>query len=450
MKPTRKIIWSEGMFLVPQHFQQWDHYHESHLNFRVQSLRSFPWGLLAMEIDKDALANDRFALLKCSGVMPDGLTFLMPETDKLPESRNIAEFFLPSMNNLDVFLAIPVEQQNRLNVVLDGDQDAEQARYRRDFIPVLDETSAQNEKQIGVARKQFRIVFSGETLDELHVIKIGQLVRSASGQMALEENFIPACLRIAASDALKRMLRQLLEMLTAKQRSLSEQRRQQRSGAVEFGASEISSFWFLHTVNSFLPIISHYHHLLSIHPEELFMTFSQLAGELITFSPEGSPGELPAYQHEDLTRTFGLLYERLSSFLETVLPTRCVPIPLEQTEPSLFVGRILDDRLLEGAQFYLGVAADIPEAQILSNAPYQIKLGSKDKINLIVSSGMPGLALYHAPRPPSEIRIHMGFHYFRVETQGDYWELIRQAKNIAVYVPSDFVSVKLELMAIKE
>jgi len=63
---------------------------------------------------------------------------------------------------------------------------------------------------------------------------------------------------------------------------------------------------------------------------------------------------------------------------------------------------------------------------------------------------MPGLGLYHTPRPPEDIRMQMGYHYFRIETQGDYWEVIRQAKNLAVYVPSDFTEVKLELIAIKE
>jgi type VI secretion system protein ImpJ len=449
MKPFRKIVWNEGMFMIPQHFQQWDHYHESELNFRLQSVRNFPWGLLDIQIDKDALTNDRFSLLSCTGVMPDGLTFNMPETDGLPPSRNIQEFFPPSMDMLDVYLVIPVEQQNRLNVVLDEGRSGNHARYAREFVGVLDESTGQNEKQIGISRKMFRIAFSGEPLDELTVIKIAELSRASSGQISLQEKFIPACLRFGASETLVRMVRQLLEMLTAKSRSLSDQRRQQRSGTVEFGAADVSGYWFLHTVNSFIPPVSHYHHLSAAHPEELFLTLSQLAGELITFAPEGSPTELPLYQHENLTQTFNLLYERLAAFLETVLPTKCVPIPLEQTEPTLFVGRILDDSLLEGAEFYLGVAAEIPEASILSKTPYQIKVGSMDKIHLIVNSGMPGLSLSHTPRPPSEIRMHMGFHYFRMETRGDYWELIRQAKNVAIYVPSDFAEVKLELMAIK-
>ncbi len=454
MKSCRKVIWNEGMFMIPQHFQQWDHYNESILNFRIQSLKQQCWGLLGIDIDKDALANDRFVLTGCSGVMPDGLVFDMPETDNLPESRNIKDFFLPSTENMDVYLAIPVERHGRMNYDLNEQQSpassSGQTRYRRQFVNVFDETTGGNEKQIGIARKQFRIMFSSESLDELSVIKIAELVRASSGNVALKEEFVPACLRIGASDALMRTVRQLLEMLTAKSRSLSGERRRQRSGAVEFGSSDISNFWFLHTVNSFIPLISHYHRTASVHPEEFFLTLSQLAGELITFSPEGHPGELPPYQHANLDQTFGLLLERLRGALEIVLSSKSVSIALEQTEQSLFVARIADERLLDNAQFYLAVSAGISEADIISRVPYQIKIGSLDKINILVSAGMPGLALYHSPRPPEDIRMQMGYHYFRIETQGDYWDVIRQAKNLAVYVPSDFTEVKLDLIAIKE
>ncbi len=451
MKSSRKVIWNEGMFMIPQHFQQTDHYNESILNFRIQSLNQQYWGLLGMEIDKDALANDRFALISSSGVMPDGLVFDMPETDNLPESRNIKDFFLPSIESMDVYLTIAVERQGRINYDLDGKQSSSgQARYRREFVNVSDETTGGNEKQIGIARKQFRIMFSSESLDELSVIKIAELVRSSSGEVAIREDFVPACLRIGASDVLVRIVRQLLEMLAAKSRSLSDERRRQRSGAVEFGTSDVSNFWFLHTVNSFIPLISHYHRTASVHPEGLFLALSQLAGQLITFSPEGHPGELPPYQHGNLGQTFVSLLERLRGALEIVLSSKSVSIPLERTEQSLFVARIADERLLENAQFYLAVSAGISEADIISRVPYQIKIGSLDKINILVSAGMPGLGLYHTPRPPEDIRMQMGYHYFRIETQGDYWEVIRQAKNLAVYVPSDFTEVKLELIAIKE
>ena len=35
MKPLQRIVWSEGMLMSPQHFQQQDAYHEGLLHERV-------------------------------------------------------------------------------------------------------------------------------------------------------------------------------------------------------------------------------------------------------------------------------------------------------------------------------------------------------------------------------------------------------------------------------
>ena len=41
---TNKVIWSEGMFLQPQHFQQLDRYHEKLIENRTRPLAGFFWG----------------------------------------------------------------------------------------------------------------------------------------------------------------------------------------------------------------------------------------------------------------------------------------------------------------------------------------------------------------------------------------------------------------------
>ena len=52
-----KILWSEGMFLSPHHFQQWEEYQEQILQYRLKSLVSFSWGLTELEINREGLAN---------------------------------------------------------------------------------------------------------------------------------------------------------------------------------------------------------------------------------------------------------------------------------------------------------------------------------------------------------------------------------------------------------
>ena len=67
-----KIVWSEGMFLRTQHFQQQDRYVERLLRGRTENLRPHPWGLSKQAIDRSLLTTGRFALAEASGVFPDG------------------------------------------------------------------------------------------------------------------------------------------------------------------------------------------------------------------------------------------------------------------------------------------------------------------------------------------------------------------------------------------
>ena len=46
MKVSQRVIWSEGMFMSPQHLQQLDRYHEAHVGARVGALFPYDWGLV--------------------------------------------------------------------------------------------------------------------------------------------------------------------------------------------------------------------------------------------------------------------------------------------------------------------------------------------------------------------------------------------------------------------
>ena len=109
---------------------------------------------------------------------------------------------------------------------------------------------------------------------------------------------------------------------------------------------------------------------------------------LFTFAAEGHPKETPLYAHEDLSGTFTGIEELLRRLLETVIPTRCTPIPLERTRDSLYTGRVPDERMLELAQFYLAVMANVPEDKVVKEVPLKAKVSSLDRVELMVESGL--------------------------------------------------------------
>jgi type VI secretion system protein ImpJ len=446
MSRAKNVVWTEGLFLTPQLFQQADRYRDNLLHFRLKPLTPFFWGLSELEIDREGLPNGTFTLPRCSGVLPDGLAVQVPDQDNAPEARSVKPFFAPSAEKLDVYLAVPVNHADSLNFRLDNEATGRAVRYQMEMVRVTDETIEGNECEIPVANKHFQILFGGESLEDKTWVKIAELGRTATGEITLKESYIPPALSLTASGTLMGILHRILEMLAAKSSALSQQRRH----IAEFGASDIANFWLLHTVNSYVPILSHFYLASNHHPEQLYLVLVQLAGELSTFALDADPRELPRYDHDDLARTFGELEVRIRFLLDTVIPTRYVIIPLEKTPQLWYVGRINDDRLLKTAQFYLAANAQIPANRLISDVPAKSKISSPDEINALIGRAMPGIELTHEPVPPTTIPVKPGFKYYHLHTSGRFWDTISKARSLALYLPDEFPELKVELVAVRE
>src|SRR5258708_4098183 len=62
MSWDNKVVWSEGMFLRPQHFQQQDRYVEKLVRSRIAELAPHPWGISQLEINRELLTIGKFGL----------------------------------------------------------------------------------------------------------------------------------------------------------------------------------------------------------------------------------------------------------------------------------------------------------------------------------------------------------------------------------------------------
>src|SRR5689334_5334035 len=99
-----KVIWSEGMFLQPQHFQQHERYLEKLIETRTRPSRSHGWGFLSLQFDEAALAMGKVALATASGIFPDGTPFDFPSTHAAPAPLNIPA----NARDQLVLLAVPM------------------------------------------------------------------------------------------------------------------------------------------------------------------------------------------------------------------------------------------------------------------------------------------------------------------------------------------------------
>ena len=449
MSKYRKIVWNEGMLLTPHHFQQWDNYFEDQLNSRVNSTRQYSYGVLDLQVNNEAIANGNFQLTNCYAVMPDGLIVNVPDAETVPDLRPVGDHFHPEQERLGVHLAIPAKKMGEANFQANGAKANPNLRFLQEGALVKDETSGTNEQPLAYAKSNFRLIFDDEVRDGFTSLKIAELQRTPTGQLKIADDYIPPTLKINSSIWLSNMLRQIVEILITKSGSLSEQRRQSRASLADFTTSEVAVFWLLNTVNSSIPTLAHFFRSPLVHPERLYLEMAQLVGKLMTFSTDYNPKDIVKYDHDDLYFTFSNLSAVLKELLETVIPSRCVPIILEKTRETLYVGRIEDERLLKEAGFYLAVKSQMPEAKLIEGVPRVVKIASRDAIDQVIGAALPGVVLTHSNPPPAPIPARVGFKYFMLDTIGPYWNGIRGSKVIAVHVPDEIPDEKLEMYAVK-
>lgn len=434
------------MLLTPQHFQQWDRHHEGVVAERFRVHEPFAWGITELDIDHDGLANGRLTVLKCSAVMPDGLVVDLPDQDAAPATRAFTDLFPASLDRLDVFLGIPIERPDGVTCQLGKESGARPARFLAEHIEVVDTSTGDNPREVLVTKKSLRIFFSGEETADMVSVKIGELVRTPTGAVGLRETYVPPSLWVSASPYLLRLLRGLIELLVAKKNAFSDAQR----GPLELVGADLGKFALVTAVSTHLPVLVHLSQVERMHPESLYVAVLRLAGQLLMLSPPNEGAELPPYQHENLALTFEGLDKRIRSIIEGVTPTRYVAIPLESSGDNVWVGRVPESRLFAASQFFLMVAGDLSEDQVRTLVPQQVKIGSPSKLREIVAAAMPGVRLYHTPRPPATLPMKVGTQYFRLDDRGVFWDDIKKSQVVALHIPESLQTVKIQLVAAKE
>ncbi|MBD3347370.1 MAG: type VI secretion system baseplate subunit TssK [Chitinivibrionales bacterium] len=445
-----KVIWKEGMYLQPQHFQQAERHIFDQSNTRLQLYFSHYYGLTEIAIDKDALANNLFTLTRCSGVLPDGTSFDMPKKMHLSAPRSFSEHFSHELQSLDVFLALPVAIEGKDNVGLVGGETQATVRYRSKAHAITDEVFGGQKKEIDLGDYNFVTLFGDESQDNYSVIPIGKLVRNPEGRIVLKDKYIPPLLHISGSSYLMELIRGLLELLLAKISSLSQGRRQIEGGFAEFGSKEETAFRLLQTLNTFTPLLNHSHMAPRIHPYDLFALLTQFAGALCTFSSQVAINNLPRYDHQNLTATFERFAEIMRAVLGADISAGSVPFPIQQIKPSTYVAQGPDPKLLSTAKFYFGFSANAPEKELIVNVLQTIKISSPDKLDILISSAMPGVQLMHTSHLPEKLPTKPGFLYFTFDQQSELWHQIRAVGAIGFYFPHTFTDLQMEIVALKQ
>jgi type VI secretion system protein ImpJ len=459
MKPPQRVVWSEGLLVSPQHFQQQDLYHERMLDERIAALSPYRWGVVSVELDAGALGTDQLRVTKFVGILPDGFFVACEAGDpENPPARPIGAHFPPTQKALEVFLGLAKERDGIPSIAsesIDGGATgpattkAARARFRAASRPVADLTGNASDLDMAFALRNTVVLFGNEAREDHDAIKIAEVVRDGSGALIVNEAYIPPSLRIDASPFLMAGVRRLLALMVSKQRLLAGDRRQRDGASIEFNPGDVTRFLQLSTINTAVPLLTYAASNGEIPPIQLFLLLIQVAGQLATFSSDADPSKLPIFTHTDLRTTFEELIAQVTWLLRTTVREQYLTVPLEVAQ-GMHVGKLDDDRLLSAPQYVLAVRSGLPEEQLSQRLPGLCKIASKSQLPQILRAASPGVPIQVTHRPPAEVAVRAGVTYFTLSLQNDHWKQITTERTIAIYLPPPFdpTQVKVELLAI--
>jgi type VI secretion system protein ImpJ len=446
MSITSKILWGEGLFLRPQHFQQQDQYHEHRLHQSLRAIHPYAWGVRQLQLDREALSNNTLRLLELSLIFQDGEIYHAPGGDDLPEMLDLTQ--LPqSQQSVTFYAALPSFKAFGGNFAPAG-QSGNAARFSPTNLDTPDLFTQAAGAELTYLKKTVRLVSEFEPRDSYVSFPLLRLRRTSTGGFELDPAFVPPSTSVASAPILFLQLRRLIDALQAKASALQGHHREPSKNVVEFRSGDMSSFWLLHTANSAYASLSHYFHHPALHPERLYEQLLGLAGSLMTFSKGHTLADLPTYQHDAPGPAFAKLHAIIRDLLDTVISAKYFAIALSEVKPSYHHGQLDSGKIDDKTAFYLAVAADMPALELVDIVPLRFKVGAPDDVDKFVLSAMPGVRLQHAPQVPAALPVRPDTFYFTLESKGQMYERMLQAQSISIYVPAGIRELRLELVAV--
>ncbi|OSM54152.1 type VI secretion protein [Aeromonas salmonicida subsp. salmonicida] len=442
MSSRNRVIWREGLFIKPQHFQQQQRHSEYALHARLSALSDYFYGLQSLAINEDYLGFGRIALVGATGILPDGTVFNIPNDDVLPAPLEITG---ASVANQKVYLALPLSV-NGVNEVNQGGQVATRLQAHRHDVRDL-HSEGGDVVSLEVGRVSLRLMLEREDRSAYASLAIARILdKRPDGGLVLDPNFMPCSISVSAIPTLKRFLGESAGLVAERARSLS----QRIAAPGQQGVADVAEFMMLQLLNRAQPQLSHLARLGTLHPERLHEALVQICGELMTFTDESRlPPEFPAYRHDDQQVSFEPVMLALRQALSTVLSPRAVSIQLRKHQYGVMVAMVNESELMQSADFVLAVRARMPQEQLRKQLLQQTKVASSDKIRELISLQLPGIPLLPLPVAPRQLPYHAGYSYFQLDRQSPAWQMLAVSNTLAFHIAGDFPELDMQLWAIR-
>ncbi|UJF17212.1 type VI secretion system baseplate subunit TssK [Vibrio sp. SS-MA-C1-2] len=440
MKSQNRVVWGEGMFISPQHFQQQDRYLTQHIQkYTSMVAEGVIYGAATLEFELNYLKLGKLSVVNCSGIFADCSLF---------SSSNELIIDIPQGTiNKVVYLALPlyIEGGNQY-----GDQQ-DHRRYYTTQTQIFDSNDATKSAiDVDLAQSNVRLLLEGEESSGLTLIPIAKVLElKEDGLLILDRSFIPSSIHLAAASILKDRIKELLILTQARSNEVV-----QRISVGQQSKSDLSlmrEYLWLQVLNRWIPLLSQIIQQPTTRIDKIYQQLTLFSSELNSLIPQVSEPMKPLIL-DDLQQSFSPLFSSLRDKLSIVESDKVIELDWDS---ALFEKRRLlrlsipNLHQMAGKRLVLSVTSTVGSNDIISLFPKVSTLSGLSQIADLVRNAQSGVEINPLPIAPNELIAKADTSYFEVDTTHPYWlALIERREPIALHVDSRIsqLSVKLYLL----
>jgi type VI secretion system protein ImpJ len=427
MSDANRVLWSEGLFLRTQHFQQQDRFLEATVRGALQAGNLHTFGFRELALDPALLEAGQVAVSGARGIFPDGTPFSIPDTMDAPRPLAVTA----DTAGGPVLIALPLEPPG--GVGFDpAHAEPTGARYRGRIVTVRDAVGGgADPEEIEIARPQAVLLPPGKSVGGYTALPVTEIHGlRADGGVATEETFLPPALATAAAPWYGQLMQEIITGLD----QIAD-----AHGKMVLGGPgrSVEDLMMLHLANAARPRLAHMLAQEVYHPAELVLELSGLAGSMATFgSSNRRLRELPPYDHMAPGPAFAELADTLRSLILSLryVEPKSRALPVMRHSTNVWKVRIDNPKLLVQSRIVVRVGSELSEDALRKIFVNQVTVGAADEFEGLWKSRLPGIPLKPLHSQPREIPYDGDRLCLELDQKSEHWASLLDAPGFVIGV----------------
>ena len=437
-----KVVWREGMFISPQHFQQHDRYLQNYVQLSIEHLAGTNnfFGLTDIAISYDSLKIGKFSVTRCSGIFPDGTLFEI--------SKEIVLDIPESTINQIIYLAIPLSLigSNEYSDKMKSTQ-----RFTVKIVSVFDSSAEEsNHTDIEVAEFNLVLKLSSDDAAGYTLLPLARILEyKDTGEIILDKNFIPASLHYGTSTFLSDRVREIHTLVKYRSKNLVS--RLQNSVKQKSQQSLLMDYQWLQTLNSWLAWLDYVIITPRVRIHDLYLGLVRFQAELMALKAEVPPS-CEVLRYDRLIDNFNPLIVRLRDILTIVQNETVIEYNLNDQlfdKRRILQAIIKDSHQLVSRRFIFSVKSSMNAHELGQLFPSSATLSTKDNIAELVKSSLSGIDIKALTIVPSELKPLPDVAYFEIDVSDPNWiSLLKNNEVLTLHVDLRIPKLTVNLYAL--